>query len=403
MARLKFETIKVVLTSQYWLILTLSGAFFAFFALNRGGAVVFMDLSCSFLILNALLGEYNLKRIPIFYWIAGTICAYLLLASVLLNPHQSHYSWMANLVRMMGVVFAIHCLSQKNIASWANVFFTLILLTAVFFQFAARYVFNMPHGTFTNIHYLASFAVLVLPVLVYFFWTTIGWGKAIVVVAILMDADLLLKTGSRPAFLALIIGTVFAVFVFIDGRRKWIAAGLIISCLMALYITDYANFGTRIQDFILHLADEERFQLWQKAWNVLRENSLLTWIFGHGIEWFPIDYTKDSTLIETMGFPHSHILEILYLNGIIGFLLVFGGLSYLFIAALIAARKAGEKKNDIFLKCVLVVYLVWLVLCGMIFPFYSKYTQYPLAFILGVLFVLLERRHSRRHNKVENK
>jgi hypothetical protein len=78
MVRLKFETIKAILTSQYWLILTLSGAFFVFFALNRGGVVVFVQLSCFFLILNALFGEYKIKKIPIFYWIACAICAYLL-------------------------------------------------------------------------------------------------------------------------------------------------------------------------------------------------------------------------------------------------------------------------------------------------------------------------------------
>jgi hypothetical protein len=399
MVRLKFETIKAILTSQYWLILTLSGAFFVFFALNRGGVVVFVQLSCFFLILNALFGEYKIKKIPIFYWIACAICAYLLLVSVLLYPLYSHYRWMANLVRMMVVVFAIHCLIQKNIARWANVFFAVIISAAVCFQFAARYVFNMPHGTFTNIHYLATFVVLVLPVLFYFFWTTPGWGKIVFVLLILMDAELLLRTGSRPAFLAIIIGAVFTLFVLVDGRRRWVGVALVIFSFIALYITDYAHFATRIEDFIVHLADEERLQFWVKAWNTLKENSLTTWIFGHGIGWFPIDYTRDSILIHTFVSPHSFILEILYLNGIIGFLLVFGGLTLLLVTGVIAARHSGEKKDGVFLKCILVVYLVWLVNCGVNFPFYSKYSQYPLAFILGILFVLLERKPSRKNAK----
>ena len=401
MVPLKFETIKAVLTSPYWLILTLSGAFFTFFAMNRGGVVAFMDLSCAFLILNVLLGEYKLKRIPIFHWVAIAIGAYLLLASVVLYPQQSHFRWMANLIRMIGVVFAIHCLSQKKIAPWTDDLFGAILSAAVIFQFAARYGFNLPHGTFTNIHYLALFTVLVLPVLFYYLWTTGGWGKIIFIAVLLMDADLLLKTGSRPTFLALIIGAVFAVFLLIEGRRKWIGAGLIIGFLMALYITDYANFATRLQDFIVHLTDEERFQLWRKAWNLLQQNSLFTWIFGHGIGWFPIDYTIESTS-KTLIFPHAQILEILYLNGIIGFLLVFGGLSYVLIVALITAREAGEENSVIFLRCMLVVYLIWLVLCGMNFPFYSKYSQFPLAFILGTLLVLLEKRHAQSNTKTEN-
>ena len=145
MVRLKFETIKALLTSQYWLILTLSGAFFAFFALNRGGIVVFIKLSFVFLILNVLFGEYKLTRIPILYWIACAICTYLLLASLLVCPQQSHFRWMSNLVRMLVVVFAIHCLSQKKIASWVPEYFSAILSLTVCCQFAARYFFHMSH------------------------------------------------------------------------------------------------------------------------------------------------------------------------------------------------------------------------------------------------------------------
>jgi hypothetical protein len=104
-----------------------------------------------------------------------------------------------------------------------------------------------------------------------------------------------------------------------------------------------------------------------------------------------------------MVFPHSFFLEILYLNGIIGFLLIFGGLSFLLVAAVITAKLDSGEKYGILLKCILVVYLIWIVLCSLNFPFYSKYSQYPLAFILGVLFVLLERRHSCRQNKAGNK
>jgi O-antigen ligase len=401
--RLKIETIKAALTSQYWLVLTLSGAFFTFFALNRGGVVLFIDLSCAFLLLNVFLGEYKLKKIPTSYWIACVICAYLLLASVLLYPHQSHYRSMANLVRMIVVVFTIHCLSQKNLANWTHLFFGAILSAAVLCQFVARYGFNMPHGTFTNIHYLSLFAVLVIPVLFYYLWTAGGWSKIIFIVVILMDADMLLKTGSRPAFLALIIGAAFALFFIVSGRRKWIGTGVVIFCLLGLYITDYANLATNTHDFIVRLADEERLQLWAKAWNALQENSLIAWIFGNGIGWFPIDYTKGSTLVQTMVFPHSFFLEILYLNGIIGFLLIFGGLSFLLVAAVITAKLDSGEKYGILLKCILVVYLIWIVLCSLNFPFYSKYSQYPLAFILGVLFVLLERRHSCRQNKAGNK
>ncbi|MGD9082397.1 MAG: hypothetical protein PVH72_02560, partial [Desulfobacterales bacterium] len=221
MVRLKFETIKALLTSQYWLILTLSGAFFAFFALNRSGIVVFIKLSLVFLILNVLFGEYKLKTIPISYWITSAICAYLLLASVLLYPQHSHFRWMGNLVRMLVVVFAIHCLSQKKIAGRVPEFFSAILSLTVCYQFAARYFFHMPHGTFTNIHYLATFTVLALPIIYYFFWVTTSWPKFLFALIAIMDANLLLQTGSRPAFLGIIAGTFFVFIFLVKGRYKW--------------------------------------------------------------------------------------------------------------------------------------------------------------------------------------
>jgi hypothetical protein len=71
--RIKFEKIKAIVTSEYWLILTLSGAFFVSFALNSGGIVLFIKLSGFFLMLNFLTGDYRLKRIPASHLITGAI------------------------------------------------------------------------------------------------------------------------------------------------------------------------------------------------------------------------------------------------------------------------------------------------------------------------------------------
>ncbi|MEA1948371.1 MAG: O-antigen ligase family protein [Thermodesulfobacteriota bacterium] len=389
MVRLKFETIKALLTSQYWLILILSGAFFVFFALNRGGIVLFIDLSCVFLFLNALFGEYKLKRIPIFYWITCAICAYLLLASVSLYPQESHFRWMANLVRMLVVVFAIHCLSKKKIADWVPEFFAAIISLTVCCQFAAIYLFHMPHGTFTNIHYLAALAVLVLPIIYYFFWVTTSWHKFLFALIVIMDVDLLLQTGSRPAFLGIIVGTFFVFIFFVKGRYKWFGMIFICFILVTLYLTDYANFASRIQDLIINLAEEERLQLWTKAWNKIKENSLLAWMFGHGIGWSPINYTKGPTFKIALVSSHSFFLEIIYLNGLIGFVLIFGGLSLLFASIVNAARQNQNRKIRLLLKCLIIVFLSWLIHCGLTFPFYSKYSLYPLAFILGTILALV--------------
>jgi O-antigen ligase len=166
---------------------------------------------------------------------------------------------------------------------------------------------------------------------------------------------------------------------------------MILTCLIlvALYLTDYGNFASRIQDLIVNLAEEERIQLWTKSWNKLKDNSLLTWTFGHGIGWSPINYTKGPTFKVTFVSSHSHFLEIVYLNGLIGFVLIFGGLTLLFISIVNAARQNQNRKIRLLLKCLIIVFLSWLIHCGLNFPFYSKYSLYPLAFILGTILVLV--------------
>ena len=400
MTRFKFEAIKVLLTSKYWLILTLSGAFFAFFALNRGGIVVFIKLSGVFLILNVLFGKYKLKEIPNFYWITCAICAYLLVVSVLLYPQQSHFKWMVNLVWMVCVVFATHCLSQKRVDSRVTNLFLFILSLAVCWQFIAYHLFKMPYGTFTNPHYLSSFAVLTLPMVVYSFFVTTGWYKFIFIPIAIMDADLLLSTGSRTAFLGIFLGMLF-VFIFLTkGRRRWYGLIMIFIILAICYITEYANVAPKVMELIINLPKEERVQLYSQAWNKLTENSLREWIFGHGIGWFPVIYTPDSSLKATFFvFPHSYFFEIVYLNGLIGAVLIFGGLALLFDSIVNAARQNQNRKIRLLLKCLIIVFLSWLIHCGLTFPFYSKYSLYPLSFILGISLVLLKTNYL--HDKEE--
>jgi hypothetical protein len=385
MARFKLDTAKKVLTSPYWLVLTLTGAFFSFFALNRGGIVVFIEIGFGFFLMNLIAGEYPIKKIPLTCWVILTICAYLLLGSILVAPQDSHYRWMANLVRMLGVVFAIHCLSQKRIDPRIHFIFPLILSLTVCVQFAARYGFGRPHGTFSNPHYLASVAILILPLLFYYFWKTPGWWRYIFIPIAVMDIELLLRTESRPAFIGITFGILFVIFFLIQGRRKWFGLTLIFLFLVTLYLSGYADFKERIHDLFVNLSKDERAQYYTFAWNVLKENTLLSWIFGNGIGYFPVIYVRPSdAFVQNVIFPHFFLLEILYLNGLFGVLLIFGGLSGLIAYLVYLAKNTRSKNGRLFITCMIVVFIAWLIHCGLTFPFYSKYSIYPLAFILGV-------------------
>ena len=109
-----FKKVARVLSNEYWLLISLSGAFFSFFALNRGGVVVFIEFSGAFLLINILSGNYRLKMIPAGYWVTTAIAVWLVLVSFLISPHETHYNWSMGVVRLLCVVFAVHCLSQKT-------------------------------------------------------------------------------------------------------------------------------------------------------------------------------------------------------------------------------------------------------------------------------------------------
>ena len=390
MSRVKLETIKKILTSEYWLIAALSGIFFFFFALNRGGVEVCIKITGFFLIINVLVGDYQIKKIHFGYLLTAGICTYLLLASLLVPFSQPRH--MVILVKMLSIIFAIHCLSRKEIDDRITPLLGAVLALSVCWQFAARCLCNMPFGTYANPHYLASFALLSLPLIVYFFRVNTGWYRFIFVPVGILDADLFLQIGSRPACLAITCGALFVVIFLAKRQHKRLGTMLILSVLAVLCATQYADIVSKIIDLILTLSTEERLQFWADAWKMLKDNTLMAWIAGNGIGSVRVFFPKYSVPEYSMFvFPHNYFLEILYENGIIGAVLVFGGLGFLFFEVIKRTKETGNKKRRILLKCMIVTFVCWFIHCGLTFPFYSKYSLYPFAFILGVLLVLVDK------------
>ncbi len=384
------EKIGAILTSKYWLLATLSGIFFFFFALNRGGYIVCIHVSFIFLVFNAVFGKYCFKKITTTYIVTAVICTVIIITSFIIAPYASHRSWMRNLGRMLIIIFSIHLLSQKHVDEHiASIAFIGIVLLSVCWQFGAFYLFKMPYGTFTNIHYLSSFAVLTIPLIVYGMLYFPGWYKIVTTVILIMDIYLLLQTGSRPAIIAITVSSLAILLFFARGRPKWIGLTLIVLLCVAMYVTDYAAIGSKFEELIVNLAKEERVQLWSKTWDKLTGNTALEWLFGHGIQRSPVSYIRDpSSPAVSILFPHNHLLEILYLNGIVGALLIFGGLAFLFVGVIKVALQHPDRQKRILINCTLTVFLSWLIHSGLTFPFYSKYSVLPMALIVGTMMVL---------------
>lgn len=385
----KLQTLKTIFTSEYWLIVSLCGAFFTFFALNRGGVVVFIEAGFVLLIINALSGDYQLKKIPISYWVTAAICAYLLGASVLFHPQVSHYRWMTKLVRMLCVVFTMHCLSQKRIKDWVTVLFGTVLLLAVCWQLAAYYIFRMPYGTFSNPHIISNFTMLVIPPIIYFILIIPGWYKLIYIAPGILNLDFMIRTRSGPAVVAIIFASLFVIIFLIKDRRKWI--GLLLICLLfvVLHISQYGDIAAKVENIFTNYKEETRLLIWSSSWNMLKDNSLQAWIIGNGIGSFNTVYPRYAHPLESTAiFPHLFLLEVLYQSGLIGAILVFGGIVALFFQTVRSLNNIPDRRTAVFVKCLLVMFLSWLIHSGLTVHFYSKYSQYSLAFILGPLLAI---------------
>jgi O-antigen ligase len=147
-----------------------------------------------------------------------------------------------------------------------------------------------------------------------------------------------------------------------------------------------------MKNLVSHFSMDERIQWWADAWKMQKDNSLFAWIVGNGIG--SVRESSPKYLDSRWGifiFPHNHFLEILYDNGIVGFVLIFGGLGYIFFYIIKKTRDVIGKNMSILMKCMIILFLIWFIHCGLVFPFYSNYSMYPLGFILGTMLLLMER------------
>jgi O-antigen ligase len=239
-------------------------------------------------------------------------------------------------------------------------------------------------------HYLASFTVITLPPVVYALFATKGWSRYLFVPVILLDIDLILKIGSRPAILGLTTGTLFVAVFLIKGYWRWIGLLLILAILSELYLSGYAGLDSRFEELLINLTREERVYLWKASWEMLKDNTLITWILGSGIGAVHSVYPRYTPVdLQMFFFPHLHVVEVLYDSGIVGAILFLAGLLSLLALSVKFLKNAADKNSCILMRCLLVSHIAWLIHSGLTFPFYSKYAQYSLAYILGPMLVLL--------------
>lgn len=254
----------------------------------------------------------------------------------------------------------------------------------------AGYLLNFNKaGLYANLHYLAFFSVLTLPVLCYCVVRLKGWRRWLCALAVLGDFWLLMKTQSRPGYLALLVGALVTV-PFLPRRYRVPALGGIFLLPSLLYLTGAFGFAARINDLAAHFLQEERMFIWRESWRMQQDSTLLQWGLGHGFGAYYWDYQRYSSfhLVEEFTFPHNYFLELLYSHGVAGLALVTLACGLFFAKLASAIRRAGPQRKlagiTLFSAACAGLALGFLTL-----PVFSRHNLYPLSLVLGASLVYL--------------
>ena len=144
---------------------------------------------------------------------------------------------------------------------------------------------------------------------------------------------------------------------------------------------------------------------------MLKDNNILDWLIGHGIGSFRYYFQGYATFLYdnkfSTNFPHNGFLQILFENGIIGFIIIFGGLGLLMTAFIKAYRTFTAKQTKFFMVTVFAIFWIDFSCFFVNESFYSKYIQYSFSVIVGIMMALVSKSrqiaNSREPKKVRPK
>ena len=269
------------------------------------------------------------------------------------------------------------------------VFFVTIHLT--YDVFWTRWPKFGKSALFTNIHYIAQYAVFTLPFLVMEALRTLGRVRWLMVLLILGDLWLLLESRSRPGYLSL-IASVLVVLPYLGRGLRWQSLGLLAGLLGILYLCNVAHFQERINEMALHFYEDERGEIWFETWLLQSKSTPMEWILGHGLGQFAHDYQIVSLLkrIKPYWAPHCFLFEIIYSHGLLGLMgLMVAGV--LFFQQLLKAIRVSVDA-DRTMGLLLLAMATALVVDGFFtIPFWSRNFLYPMSLVVGASFLYLQR------------
>jgi O-antigen ligase len=243
-------------------------------------------------------------------------------------------------------------------------------------------------GLFSNIHYMAEYALIVAPLLVLEIQRYRGWKKGILILALVGDFLLLLATKSRPGYFAAMASVLVLLPWVAPAIRYRLIVGLILIIGM-LYAGNLGHFADRLNDLAQNLAHEERMTIWGEFFEMLTLNTPLQWLFGHGLGQFALDFAERAEHHAMPPFlsPHNFLFEILYSHGVLGVMttLIILVLPYWFLL-----QKKIENHELERLALTASLTALW-VHAFFTIPFFSRDFLLPLGLLWGLVLILAER------------
>jgi len=369
-----------------WLLAALFALVAFQFALDGGGSETAIWVGGLFLGFHMAYGDCGIRKLPRQLLLVAAVVALILAMSWVFSSGLSDTHRSFRLFKFLIVIFSVYCLGrlapEEGLARAAAAVIALVIL----WQFAIRHLNASPYGSFERSHYLAYFTLLSIPPLLLLSWLLQPPYRYAGLALLIPAVDLVLNDLSRP-LLPLLSPTVAAgvvLFIVASVWRRWAALlwlGLCGAILVYLIPNVLAFFN-----------QDERSTIWTDAWTMISRGGWETWVAGQGLGSFPAHFPAFSDQeFAYLSFPHNYFLELLYESGGLMLAMVMFALGYLAFQAVGFAWLSDDPRLRGLALCNVAMLVIWFAFGFFTFSFYSTYSLYPLAFIVGIHCVLADR------------
>jgi O-antigen ligase len=276
-------------------------------------------------------------------------------------------------------------------------------------HYLAWRVLDAPIAAAGVAHRVAAFAMLSAPALVYWlsargegrpaesagmarrsgisWWT---WTQVAIAFLLVMDLDLLLHTGSTPAYLGMLAALAIVLALFTRRRERLAGLAVVAALGGTLIVTDYGGVATEIRTQLENLGREERVQIWSDTLSLFAASAVPESLLGHGVGQFRAQFGQVSDArYAAFVFPHNFALEIAYESGVAGLTAAAVLLAWPLWRLACSIRRAASARRRRVGIALSFAFLSWLVHAFLVFPFFSKETLYTFGILLGATLSFL--------------